>query len=509
VNCNAELAATTKTALAGLDVPSRWIFIGLIVYFALHVLFRVLASGTVELDEAEQVLLAQDWRWGYGVQPPLYTWLQKVFFGVFGESVFALSLLKHLLLLGTFVLTWCTAREIANDGQTALLAMGCLLFVPQFAWESHRDLTHSVAATTFGVATLFAAVRLLKYQGAIDYLVCGVLAGLGVLAKYNFAILLLALVVASLSTPQFRGSWQNRWLLSAVAGFLLTTGGHFAWLMERGVSPGTRDVARSLWAALGYWLVAVLSFSGIFLGLMVVIRWKIAASTDGDPILEEELHEKERRLESRHSVHDFVSLLARTLTVAVVLSLAVVILWKARFKDRWFQPILFALPLYFALWAKPRLTPRLIRLSAVIAVVIALATLLAVPAIPLGASITKRPTRLNLPYPALAGKIREAGIEPKVIIADSRLTGGNLRLHFPNAMVVVPEIRKPIPTREKLLVIWDAARREEIPSALMQLARDLGFSRQEFARAAYIEVPLQFMADRTARWGYVLLEAKQ
>lgn len=500
---NAELASRVTTARAGFDVSSRRIFAGLIVYFGLHVLFRVLASGTVELDEAEQVLLAQDWRWGYGAQPPLYTWLQKIFFGVIGESVFALSLLKHLLLLQTFILTWCTAREITNDRQTALLAMVCLLFVPQFAWESHRDLTHSVAATTFGVATLFAAVRLLKYQRAIDYLVCGVLAGLGVLAKYNFAIFLLALIGGTLSMPEFRGRWKNRWLVVGLAGFVLTTGGHFAWLMERGVSPGTRDIARSVWAALGYWLAAVLSFSGILIALMAAIRWKAAPAT-----VEEEAHDEER-LESRGSVRAFTRLLARTLIAAVVLSLVVIILWKARFKDRWFQPILFALPLYLALWAKPRLTPRLIRLSAVIAVVIALATLLAVPAIPLGASVTKRPTRLNLPYAALAGKMRDASIQPKVIIADSRLTGGNLRLHFPNATVVVPEIRKPVPTREKLLVIWDAARREETPSALMQLVRDLGFSRQEFGRAAYIEVPLQFMTDRTARWGYVLLEAKQ
>ena len=71
------------------------------VYFAVQVAVRVFISPSLGKDEAEQVLLAQEWAWGYGSQPPLYTWMAILLFRVFGEGVLALALLKNLLLAGS------------------------------------------------------------------------------------------------------------------------------------------------------------------------------------------------------------------------------------------------------------------------------------------------------------------------------------------------------------------------------------------------------------------------
>src|SRR5690242_18624842 len=65
------------------------------IYFGLHVLTRSVVSHNLQLDEAEQLILTQDWRWGYGAQPPLYNWLQKALFSAIGVNVFALSFLKN------------------------------------------------------------------------------------------------------------------------------------------------------------------------------------------------------------------------------------------------------------------------------------------------------------------------------------------------------------------------------------------------------------------------------
>jgi 4-amino-4-deoxy-L-arabinose transferase-like glycosyltransferase len=481
------ISVAPALAPSGRILSTRTIFAGLTAYFALHVVVRVLASSTVELDEAEQVLLAQDWRWGYGAQPPLYTWLQSSFFALFGQNVLALSLLKHLLLAGTFALTYWTARQITQDAETSLLAIASLLFVPQFAWESHRDLTHSVAATACGAATLFAIVRLLKHKRPADYILCGFIAGLGVLAKYNFAIFLLALLLAMLSLRELRGSLNSWWMLAAAAAFLSVTAPHFVWLMDRGVPVGTHDAARSLSAALGHWFTAVVSFVATLLLLMLWIRWK-------NPIAQ-----------PNKISADWLKLLGRTLAVALGLSLLVVLLWKARFKDRWFQPILFALPLYFALWARPRLSSRFVRGFFGVALVIAVATLVAIPAIPLTAHVTGRPTRLNLPYAVLASALRKAGPEPAVILADSRLTGGNLKLHFPNTTVIVPELPKSVAVASDMLVVWDATRRSEAPNPLIQTLKQHGYVRRHLAQPNFVESSLSHMPSAKARWAYVRL----
>ena len=236
-------------------------------------------------------------------------------------------------------------------------------------------------------------------------------------------------------------------------------------------------------AALGYWFTAVISFSAALLVLMGLIR----------------------RKSPRAKSDDFLKWLGRTLLVALGLSLIVVVVWKARFKDRWFQPILFALPLYFALWAQSRLSTRGFRVLSTVAGAVAIATLVILPIIPISAQLTKRPTRLNLPYKALASALRKEGIEPLTIAADSRLTGGNLKLQFPTATVTVPELRGPINTRDNVLVIWEAKRKNPLPNTLVELVQELGVSSQDLARASHVELPLQFMTDEKVRWDYVLV----
>jgi len=185
--------------------------------------------------------------------------------------------------------------------------------------------------------------------------------------------------------------------------------------------------------------------------------------------------------------------------------LIVVLIWKGRFKDRWFQPVLFALPLYFAVWAGPRLRPRAVTTMYATALAVAVVTLIAIPAIPLGANITHRPTRLNLPYATLASTLRTNGLNPKEIVADSRLTGGNLKLQFPNATIVVPELPgKPLGGHD-VLFIWDATKRPEAPAPLVEFAEKTGFSRMEFANPRPIECPMQFAPKERARWAYVVL----
>ena len=72
------------TRLAGENpFPTGKIFCLLAAYFLAHVVVRVTISDSLELDEAEQLVLGQALSWGYGTKPPLYSWLQIGFFRIF------------------------------------------------------------------------------------------------------------------------------------------------------------------------------------------------------------------------------------------------------------------------------------------------------------------------------------------------------------------------------------------------------------------------------------------
>src|SRR2546423_14195616 len=99
--------ATATQSVASVKVPSFRVLLLLFgAYFFLQAVSRGMISETLGVDESEQTLLAQQWSWGYGPQPPLYTWLVIVFEKIFGLSSFSLALLKNLLLFGIYVLTY-------------------------------------------------------------------------------------------------------------------------------------------------------------------------------------------------------------------------------------------------------------------------------------------------------------------------------------------------------------------------------------------------------------------
>src|SRR5678815_3960771 len=134
---------------------AKALLVSLAIYFGLHVLTRSLVSNNLQLDEAEQLILTQQWRWGYGSQPPLYDWIQTGLFGILGVNVFALSLLKNVALWMAYVFTFLAAREILTNARLAALAAVGMLFFPHIAWESQRDQSHLVMATALAAATLW------------------------------------------------------------------------------------------------------------------------------------------------------------------------------------------------------------------------------------------------------------------------------------------------------------------------------------------------------------------
>ena len=217
-------AAVAPAHDAGGERCATWLLGGLLLYFSLQVVVRLLTSQSVELDEAEQLLWTQDLRWGYGPQPPLYSWLQWAFFEVFGASILALALLKNLLLLSTYGCTWLAARTVLAPRLAALSSASLLLL--QIVWESQRDLTHSVLVTTCAAATLAVLLALLRRPRAGLYLLLGLAVGCGLLAKYSFFMVVAAWGIALLWSPATRRvliDW--RLLLSVLAAAAQRAGG--------------------------------------------------------------------------------------------------------------------------------------------------------------------------------------------------------------------------------------------------------------------------------------------
>jgi 4-amino-4-deoxy-L-arabinose transferase-like glycosyltransferase len=467
-------------------------------YFILQTLFRTVASSSAELDESEQLLWTQAWQWGYGSDPPLYTWLQILVFQAFGTGIFGLALLKNTLLFSAFVFTYLAADEAAGDERIAIMGMLSLFLFPQITWESQRDLTHSVLATALAAGTFYLALRLWRKRRPLDYLLLGVCIGLGTLSKYSYCLVVLALGLGALTVPTFRAALMSRWMLLTLAAWVVITAPHFQWFVlssDIALSRTEQVVRSSTGSFVGTRALGLLSIlkCGITicgaLGLVYGLAFRKVAQGGRQP-----------------ETHPLGQWVIRTLLVVFALCVMLVLATGIELRDRWFQPIVFLLAIWAAVWFQNELTPAGERRFTFLTMTLATIALVVLPAIPLSASITRRPTRLNAPYSALAAALRRQTSAPDVIVAANRLVGGNLRLFFPKARVVAPEFNQlPLSPAAPGLAVWDASKSAAAPAALTALVEQLRGTNGISRPPEYVEAPYLHMPARTMRLGYVRL----
>ncbi|OLS49587.1 hypothetical protein BV379_15755 [Rhodovulum sulfidophilum] len=186
------------------------------VYFAAQVGLRLALGGAYETDEAEMLVMTPGLRLGYGPQLPLYNWLQLGFFELFGRGLLALSLLKNLLLWLTAFLAFLGLRIWLPASGAALAALS-LFLLPDYAWEAQRATTHSNMLLVTSAATLAAFLWAVKGGRLIAWALLGIAIGLGGLAKYNFYLVPLGLVLAGLTLAPLRAQILRRRALIAPA----------------------------------------------------------------------------------------------------------------------------------------------------------------------------------------------------------------------------------------------------------------------------------------------------
>ncbi len=482
------------------ELNGRRFLLLLALYFLIHLGVRVFLSSSAELDESEQLLLTQDMRLGYGSQPPLYTWIQAGLFFLCGINVFALAVFKNFLLFLSYFFVYLSARELTRDSTRSVIAMLSLLLIPQIFWESQRDLTHSVLGTAMAAGSLFVMLRLLKTGRLRYYVLFGLCAGFGILAKYNYGIFLIALLLAAGSIRNFRPRVLNRKMGLAVLCLLLVSAPHLYWMVTHTQATlsqvGKFHVASSAgrlalfvlgFKSLG---VAVLSFLGLLVPVVVLFFHKRGASV---------------RVVNAHS--DDRALILRTLLAGLGLCVLMIVFFKVSvFKDRWMQPLLFATPLYLVMlpWARWNLTNA--RRYAAFTAVVAVGTWAVIAGRVLHVSDRGSVSRLSAPYAALASQLRQAGFHGGHIMAQDRWVGGNLKLCFPESVVEAPEVPSfAAPADSDRVVVWNATNQSEMPEMLRDFVRVRAGTDAGSLPTQWIEAPYSRASGRSMRLGLSFL----
>lgn len=336
---------------AWLPASGAQLAIWLGAYLLLHLAMRLAFSGTLQLDDAEQVVLAQELSLGYDLpQPPLYTWVYWGLGQVFGPGLAPLTWLKYLLIAGMFAVLWRIAVRLFAETAWRSAAVLAFLLLPVFAWQMHVGFTHTVLMMLACAMSFHALLRLAGSASPrpVDHAWLAVAVAVGLMSKYGYHIYLALLLAAALSLPEWRRVLLRRGpVLALVAAVLLALPYHL-WLWEHRewvAQSVANKFAGSHRLDLGVAgrLRPVLAALEYLLPLLLVLIWAAprvfrpaAGAGDGAS--------PERLLGRFHAI----------LLAVAVAALAAVDLHYV--KARWMTPMLFLLPFWLLLRAR-RLAP--------------------------------------------------------------------------------------------------------------------------------------------------------
>jgi lipopolysaccharide core galacturonosyltransferase RgtB len=472
----------------------------LLVYFSLHILLRVMLSDSLDYDEAEQALLGQWLLAGYTEQPPLYTWIQYALFQVFGKTVFAISILKNILLFLTYLFVYLSAKKLLKNTRAAVLSASSMLLIPQIAWESQRDMTHTTLVVCSAAAILWTALRLIENKTYINYTLLGLFCGMGILAKVNIFIFFLILFITLLTFNRGRQLFFSRMILISLVLTAVMCACYLLWMFNNQeiVFSATHKFKQAVEL---YSIKGILSFvTNAFLFLTPLWIFYLLIFPRGY-----------KNLRGRHT--GFAgSFMLRYGIVFILTLLIVIIVFKVSYvKDRWMQPMLFAAPLiFFTRFDVTDITIKQYKRFCNICITAAVAVYIAFVFRVVGAPLTHHYCRLNHPFSAVKEEIQKSGFSKGVIISDNRFLAGNMHFKFPDSVALIPgynfELLPYSSKYTKGAVIWEADRSYNIPSQLAAFITDrYGADLKEYP-INYYEKPYKYSHSDKIKFGVILFD---
>jgi len=202
------------------------------IYLLVHASIRLFFDNALQVDDREQIFFGQTLEFGFPMpQPPLYSWLANMFFNVFGSSLFALTLLKYLIIFATFLAIWKVTEIYFIKTTYKNIVFFSYLLMPSFAWHMHQGFTHTILLGFSIIITLLALLKLLKKANTNQYVFFGFSVALGFMSKYSFILFILPLILSALTIKEFRFALLNKKIFISLAVLMILLLPHYLWLI--------------------------------------------------------------------------------------------------------------------------------------------------------------------------------------------------------------------------------------------------------------------------------------
>lgn len=449
-----------------------FVFIGVVlIHVILWTLLPSLLLKNASLDIVEALAWGHEWQLGYDKDPPLWPWITEIVARWSGKGLWSAYLAAQICVGLVFVSVWQLGRRVTTDSEAlvgVLLLEGIYYF--NFPTPEFNDI---VLQMPFSALFGWLLHRALVDDRLVDWALSGLVAGLGLLARYSMGAYIVPMALFVILQPQARrrlrssGPWVL--MLTSILVFLP----HIYWIIENDFISiqyvGRRAPAI---AEINLFLTRLLSFMGaqaaaaipMLIVSGILCHWKSPAP----------------RLQS--APHRFNQAYLATLAFGpIAFSLSLSLITSRPPRDMWGAPLWCFIGLFVVTMVRPVLSKERLRLLSLTWLIVLLFPALTFVLVQtLGPRLTGKENGVHFPGKEFASKLTErwhakTGQPVKFVIGDV-WHAGNVAFYSddrPSTLFADGDYHfNPWVTQEGLkqfgaVLIWDAKQEgASIPSRL-------------------------------------------
>ena len=208
---------------------SKIFFLFLIIHLFVWTLIPSLTNVNLPLDTIEALAWGSNLDWGFNKHPPMSAFAIEFFYQIFGSQDWAYYFLSQIFVISAFFVVWIFSKEFFKNENYCLISV-LLLEGIYFYNFTTPEFNVNVCQLPFWALSVLYAWKGFKYNKTSDWLLFGLFAALGILSKYLFIYLLIAMDVFFLY--MIAKKKVNFKSLITLVSFLLVLSPHLIWLTE-------------------------------------------------------------------------------------------------------------------------------------------------------------------------------------------------------------------------------------------------------------------------------------
>ena len=245
------------------EIVTFFLFVHLIVW----TLIPTISNTNLPLDTIEALAWSSNLDWGYNKHPPFSAWSVEFFYQIFGNQDWVYYFLSQLFVVSSFIIIFKFSEDFFKNQIHSLMSV-LLLEGIYFYNFTTPELNPFLCQLPFLAATVFYCWKGIKQNDNVSWLLFGLFAALGVLSKYLFVYLLVAIVIFFIYLI-INKKFNFKCLISLVS-LVIVLLPHLIWLVDNNYITITYALDR-IGIEDSNIFINYISYPFIFLGKQIII----------------------------------------------------------------------------------------------------------------------------------------------------------------------------------------------------------------------------------------------